>query len=71
MNLKAYHNKNNAQTVEAFRLELFKETGVEETQENIDLYQRAWKHGYEGGFEEVYFHFVDLLDMMQDASGQI
>lgn len=66
-----YQNQNNPDTVEAFRLQMFKELEAEETPQNLALYERAWKNGHEGGFEEVYYHFVDLLDMQQDASGQL
>lgn len=71
MNILAYKNANNPETVEAFKAEMFKEFGVVESPKTLELFDRAWKHGHEGGFEEVYYHFGDLLDMLEDASGQI
>jgi len=71
MNIQAYKNMSNPQTVEAFRMELFREHGVMETLDMLALFDYAWKVGHEGGFEEVYYCFADLLDMREDATSQI
>lgn len=71
MNIRAYRDMNNAQTIEEFRRALFREHGVMETIDMMRLFQEAWRRGFEGGYEEVYYHFVDLLDMHEGVTSQI
>lgn len=71
MNLGAYKDASNPKTIEAFRLELFKELEIQETKHNLNLFTRAWQYAHLGGFEEVYFMFVDLVDMEDNATGQL
>jgi hypothetical protein len=61
MKFKKYGRPITSQAIEAFRLDLFAELEVDESQDMNELFQRAWKYGHEFGLEEVYYHFVDLV----------
>ena len=68
MNFKKYGRKQDAVTIETFRLDMFKTLKVEETSEMREMFQRAWKYGHSYGYEEVYEHFRGLLDIYLEAS---
>lgn len=71
MDFKAFRRKTIPEAIEAFRMEAFKELNLEETPENLDTFQKAWKYGYSGGYEEVFEHFRDLVGIYRENGGEI
>lgn len=69
MNFKAYGRMTNTRTMEQFRLDMFKELNVEDTPEMNGAFARAWSYGYEGGHEEVFEHFRDLVAIFRETQG--
>jgi hypothetical protein len=67
MNFKKYGRKQDAVTIETFRLDMFKELDVEETSEMREMFQRAWRYGHSFGYDEVFEHFKGLLDIYLES----
>jgi hypothetical protein len=53
-----------ADSVELFRNDAFKELGLVGHDKAEWIWGLAWKHGHEGGFEEVFSQMVDLKAML-------
>jgi len=70
IDFKRYKRMTNQETVEAFRMEAFKELDLDDTVENNDLFQKAWRYGYSGGYEEVFEHLRDLVVIFRETSGE-
>lgn len=66
MDFKKYGHNTDAQTIEKFRLDAFKELNVEENSETNHVFQRAWSYGHGGGYEEVFEHFRDLVGILRE-----
>lgn len=49
---------------EQFRMDAFKELGIVGHDKADWMWSLAWKHGHEGGFEEVFFQLRDLTKML-------
>lgn len=63
MNFALYKKINNADTIAAFKREAFKVLEVEEGEDMDNIFAQAWEFGHQGGFEEVFWHLNDLVDI--------
>lgn len=39
--------------------------GLEDNEISHKMYQLAWKNGHAYGYEEVYYHFTDLVEVFK------
>lgn len=69
IDFKKFKRMANNETTEAFRMEAFKELDLEDTVESNELFQKAWRYGYDGGHEEVFEHLRDLVAIQRETSG--
>lgn len=70
IDFKRFKRMTNQNTVEVFRMEAFKELDLDDNLDTNHLFQLAWRHGYAGGYEEVFEHFKDLVDIMRENQTQ-
>lgn len=58
------YSSEDADSIEIFRNDAFKELGIVGHDKADWMWSLAWKHGHEGGFEEVFFQLKDLTKML-------
>ena len=49
-----------------FQNDLFEEYGVSDNPKKFKCFELAWEYGHSSGYEEVYNHFGDLVELILD-----
>jgi len=63
--LRNRYNADEARLHQQFKMDLFKEHGVEKHPKAELCYSKAWEHGHASGLSEVMCFFEDLVELIQ------
>lgn len=65
MRFEVYKNLHLPEVESSFKQQMFKELQVVESPQTNEMYATAWRLGHQGGPEEVFYMFYDMIGALE------